>query len=286
MQETASSALVATRLRELLEGRRLSPAQRQVARCVLERPDEVLFASSVELAERAGVSQPSVTRFAAALGFAGYPALRDELRSAAVADRALERAGRSTGAQTMIDAELRQLVRLREQLADELPLARAGHLLATSDPLVVCGLRVSAPLAHLFAFHAAKVVADVRLVVDGGSRADDEIERAADRGATAMLVFALPRHPRELLPLLRNARRKDMQIVLVTDQIVASLCEDATVVLAAGVTTETVFDGLTAPTALTVALLQAMFDALPVDAQRRLDAFEQSALDRNLWATA
>jgi hypothetical protein len=29
-----------------------------------------------------------------------------------------------------------------------------------------------------------------------------------------------------------------------------------------------------------------MFDALPVGAQRRLDAFEQSALDRNLWATA
>lgn len=286
MQQTRSSALVATRLRELLDGRRLSPAQRQVARCVLERPDEVLYASSVELAERAGVSQPSVTRFAAALGFAGYPALRDDLRTAAIGDHSLEVGGRSTAAQMMIDAEVRQLARLRELFADELPLARAGHLLATTDPLVVCGLRVSAPLAHLFAFHAAKVVTDVRLVVDGGSRADDEIERAAEHGATAMVVFALPRHPRELLPLLRGARRKDIKIVLVTDQTLVSLCEDATVVLAAGVTTETVFDGLTAPTALTVALLQAMFDALPVEAQQRLDAFEQSALDRNVWVTA
>ena len=42
------------------------------------------FLSSVALARRAGVSQPSVTRFAAALGFSGYPALREALRMIAL----------------------------------------------------------------------------------------------------------------------------------------------------------------------------------------------------------
>ena len=73
--------------------------------------------------------------------------------------------------------------------------------------------------------------------------------------------------------------------MLVTDQPSSSIAEEATVVLCAGVTTETVFDGIAAPTVLTVALLQAMFDALGPAAHRRLDEFEQSAADRDLWVS-
>ncbi|MEV0582361.1 MurR/RpiR family transcriptional regulator [Nonomuraea sp. NPDC050310] len=67
-------------LEELLAGRRLSPVQRRIALYLSEHLAEAIFLSSVELAERAGVSQPSVTRFAMALGFAGYPELRQALR--------------------------------------------------------------------------------------------------------------------------------------------------------------------------------------------------------------
>ena len=64
----------------LLDGRRLSPVQRRIAHYLSENLDEAIFLSSVELADRAGVSQPSVTRFAMVLGFAGYPELRQALR--------------------------------------------------------------------------------------------------------------------------------------------------------------------------------------------------------------
>ena len=64
----------------LLGGRRLSPAQRRIAQYLLDHMPASAFLSSVALAQRAGVSQPSVTRFAAALGFSGYPALREALR--------------------------------------------------------------------------------------------------------------------------------------------------------------------------------------------------------------
>lgn len=67
-------------LDRLLDGRRLSPAQRRIAHYLAEHLHEAIFLSSVELAERAGVSQPSVTRFAIALGFAGFPDLRHALR--------------------------------------------------------------------------------------------------------------------------------------------------------------------------------------------------------------
>ena len=64
----------------LLDGHRLSPVQRRIAQYLLDHKPDSAFLSSVVLARRAGVSQPSVTRFAAVLGFSGYPAFRDALR--------------------------------------------------------------------------------------------------------------------------------------------------------------------------------------------------------------
>src|SRR6188474_394066 len=70
----------AARLQQLFEGHRLTPTQRRIAHSMVRRAADVPFLSSVELAELAGVSQPSVTRFAVALGHDGYPALRRRLR--------------------------------------------------------------------------------------------------------------------------------------------------------------------------------------------------------------
>jgi DNA-binding MurR/RpiR family transcriptional regulator len=79
--DTAAESGSAARLHRLFEGRRLTPTQRRIAHCLVRQTAEVPFLSSVELAQLAGVSQPSVTRFAMALGYSGYPALRRELRA-------------------------------------------------------------------------------------------------------------------------------------------------------------------------------------------------------------
>src|SRR5436305_14918928 len=65
----------------LLDGVRLTPAQRRIAPCLLERGPRAAYLSSGEVAELAGVSQPSVTRFATALGYDGYPGLRRALQN-------------------------------------------------------------------------------------------------------------------------------------------------------------------------------------------------------------
>ncbi len=85
------------RLLRLFEGHRLTPTQRRIAHCMVRRAPDAPFLSSVELAELAGVSQPSVTRFAVALGFDGYPALRRHLRE--TARRTARRDGRGRGQQ-------------------------------------------------------------------------------------------------------------------------------------------------------------------------------------------
>ena len=123
------------RLQALFEGHRLTPTQRRIAHSMVRRAADVPFLSSVELAELAGVSQPSVTRFAVALGFDGYPALRRHLREVAPAEQPAAAPGSYNEYQQAVEAEIENLRHLAEVLADPAPVARAGRLLAASRPL-------------------------------------------------------------------------------------------------------------------------------------------------------
>lgn len=57
----------------------LRRSERRVADFVLERPEEVLYLSISELAERTATSDPTVLRFCRALGLKGYQEFRIEL---------------------------------------------------------------------------------------------------------------------------------------------------------------------------------------------------------------
>ncbi|MDT0270436.1 MurR/RpiR family transcriptional regulator [Streptomyces sp. DSM 44915] len=272
------------RLAGLFDGHRLTPTQRRIAQVLVRRAEEAPFLSSVELAESAGVSQPSVTRFAVALGFDGYPALRRRLREALRGGDGTPpaEAAEPNVYQQAVLAELAALRRLAAELADPTRLERAGRLLAGSRPLPVLGLRAAAAEARGFAYFAAKVHPDVRLLDEGGSHLADRIEQAADAGAAALLCFALPRYPRELVGALGVARTLGLDVVLVADSPLIPVAEPADQLFTAPVSTALSFDTACGPMLLGRALLEALCDALP-DAQARLERFDTRAADRDVF---
>ncbi|WBB58933.1 MurR/RpiR family transcriptional regulator [Streptomyces sp. WMMC500] len=274
------SADAGARLQKLFEGRRLTPTQRRIAHCMVRRAADAPFLSSVELAGLAGVSQPSVTRFAVALGFDGYPALRRALREAGLG----EPAGRSerNEYQQAVQAEIENLRNLSAFLADPAPVEDAGRLLAASRPLPVLGLRAAAAQARGFAYFAAKVHPDIRVLDEAGSMLDDRVDAAARAGATALLCFALPRHPRELADALRTARATGLTVVTVADSSFTPVAQDSDVLLPAAVGTGLSFDTACGPMLLGRVLLEAMCDGLP-EAQARLEEFDARAAERSLF---
>ncbi|MFI8522515.1 MurR/RpiR family transcriptional regulator [Streptomyces sp. NPDC085481] len=270
----------AGRLQALFEGHRLTPTQRRIAHCMVRRAADVPFLSSVELAELAGVSQPSVTRFAVALGFDGYPALRKHLRES-VPVAAEEATGHNEYQQAVL-AEIENLRHLAELLADPAPVERAGRLLAGSRPLPVLGLRAASSQARGFAYFAAKVHPDVRLLDEGGSMLTDRIDAAVRAGATALLCFALPRHPREVVEALEYARSAGLTVVTVAESAFAPVAAHSDLLIPAAVGTGLAFDTACAPMLLGRVLLEAMADGLP-DAQSRLEEFDAKAAARGLF---
>jgi DNA-binding MurR/RpiR family transcriptional regulator len=227
------------------------------------------------------VSQPSVTRFAMALGFAGYPALRRELRALVDVNATATTVGNAM--QRAVRAEAEHLERLVGQLGDLAPVDAAADILVASRPLPVLGLRAAAPLAGYFGYFAAKVHPDVRVLDSGGTQMLDRLDQARAAGAGAMLAIVLPRYPRETLDAIREATAAGLRVVALTDSAVSPAAEYADVVLPAAVGTQLVFDLHTGPMAMAMVLLQAMCDARPEPVQRRLEEFEATAVRRHIF---
>ncbi|MFI8100933.1 MurR/RpiR family transcriptional regulator [Streptomyces sp. NPDC086023] len=276
----------AERVRGLFDGRRLSPGQRRIAQYLIDHLTEAAFLSITELAERVGVSQPSVTRFATSLGFSGYPALRDALQPIALKAVAGAPEGdenRRNELQAAVDAEIENLENVRRLLADTDQVLGIGRDLARSVPLTVLGLRISVSLAEYFAYAARRIHPDVRLVTRGGSVAYDALLQSRAAGGTWVLAFAMPRHAKETLAAMRAARSAGLRIALITDLTLGPLVDEADVALTAGTGSRLVFDSYAAPGVLAAALLQAMADADPERTQARLEGYEQVAEQHNFF---
>ncbi|WP_433828649.1 MurR/RpiR family transcriptional regulator [Actinoplanes sp. CA-015351] len=266
---------------KLVQGARLTPTQRRIAHCLVEHGAKAAYLSAAEVAELAGVSQPSVTRFAMALGYSGYPALRRELRTLTDGGPA-EPAGQNA-MQRAVAAETDHLRRLGEQLDRLDDVRAAAELLVASRPLPVLGLRAAAPLAAYFGYFAAKAFPDVRVLDGGGTSLLDRLDQARAAGAGAMLAIVLPRYPRETVEAVREAKAAGLAVVAITDSAVSPVAESADVVLPAAVGTQLVFDLHTGPMAMAMVLLQAMCDAAPEPVQRRLEQFEATAAQRHIF---
>ncbi|BCJ44682.1 transcriptional regulator [Actinoplanes ianthinogenes] len=269
------------RVLDLFQGARLTPTQRRIAQILVEHSGKAAYLSAAEVAGLAGVSQPSVTRFAMAVGYPGYPALRRELRALASGAPA-EPAGRN-GMQRAVLAEAEHLRQLADDLGRLEDVRKGAEILAASRPLPVLGLRAAAPLAAYFGYFAAKVFPDVRLLDCGGTGLLDRLDQVRAAGASALLAMVLPRYPRESVAAIREARAAGFAVVAITDSPVSPIAELADVVLPAAVGTRLVFDLHTGPMTMAMVLLEAMCDTAPEPVHRRLEEFEAVASRRGLF---
>ncbi|TXS44875.1 MurR/RpiR family transcriptional regulator [Streptomyces sp. t39] len=280
-QAPVTEAAPADRVRALFGSHRLSPGQRRIAQYMIDHLTEAAFLSITDLAERAGVSQPSVTRFATSLGYSGFPALREALQpialSAVAGVQETREQIRRNELQAAVDAEIDNLESLRRVFADTDQVLDVGRELARSVPLTVLGLRISVSLAEYFAYAARRIHPDVRLVTRGGTVAFDALLQSREAGGSWVLAYAMPRHANETLAALRVARGTGLRVALITDLTLGPLVDEADVTLTAGTGSRLVFDSYAAPAVLSAAVLQAMADADPERTQARLEGYEQVA---------
>ena len=280
---SADRHTIRTEIETRTAGQRLTPAFRRIAQQMVENSGQLGFLSSMELAELANVSQPSVTRFAMALGFDGYHEMRRFLRSPQGSEE-VQPEQETNRYQAAVLAEAANLNELAQSFADKNIIDQFGQALAESRPLAVLGLRASAGLATHFSYFAAKVHPDVRLLAQGGSLIEDQIEQCYAAGGRWMLVFMMPLHPRETLRAIELARHTGMKIALVADAGFNDHEGITDLLITARIFSRLVFDSHAASMAVVSVLLDAMCNAMNGDAQKRLVAIDKSSKRRKVFA--
>lgn len=208
---------------------RFSNSQRALARHIVSDYQSAAFATVSQLAAQTGVSEATIVRFARALGFAGYPALQQEMRRLVRADLRGEerfRLGRTAGAaehtplDVIADKERENIATLC-QTHDRRAFARALQMLGAASEVVVAGTRATAPLARHFWFALGKLGIPAARVTTISPETYDRVSRL-DRHACVM-VIGFPRYLREQVGLLEYAKSRRLATLTVTDSAFSPL---------------------------------------------------------------
>ncbi len=209
----------------------LAGKKRLVAKYVLDNFVEASFLTAAQLAERVGVSEPTVIRLAYDLGFQGFPALKDALQEQVQVQlttvQRLRRGRRigtqSPGMQSLV-AEAKNVDSLVHSI-DVRELGRIAKRLVTSDKVIIVGYKMSSILALYLHMALKKSIDHAVVVTEAAGLFQEELVFAGPESVVVGIAF--PRYTAAVVRDFRQARDRGIRTVAVTDSELSPLVQYA-----------------------------------------------------------
>ena len=243
-------------------GKRLSKGHRRIAEYIVEHYDKAVFMTASRLGENVGVSESTVVRFAAALGYEGYPQLQRSLqelvRHRLTAVQRFEMSSeidRSAVLRTVLKADM-QNIRTTIDEIDADAFDDVVRRMLGAGAIYVMGLRSAAPLAQFLGYYLHYIFDNVHLVSTGSPDVFEEIARVRENDVFIGISF--PRYSTRTLEGMRFAKSRGAQVVGITDGPMSPLKEVAHVCLAARTDMASFVDSLAAPLSVINALIVSL----------------------------
>ncbi|WP_438854509.1 MurR/RpiR family transcriptional regulator [Agromyces sp. M3QZ16-3] len=270
-----------------------SPAERKVARVLLSSYPSAGFETVAKLAARAGVSGPTVLRFANRLGYRGFPdfqqALRDDLDERSASPIELYDRQHLDAS----DGPVPGLRRAASIMADTLgrtfdtlvpgEFERAVDLLcAPRNRVIVAGGRFSGLLARLLAQHLQLIRPGVTALPEHDA---GRIEAMAGlRRGDVVVLFDYRRYEEPTRRLAAAARERKASVVLFTDAWLSPIAGEADVVLPSETDSPSpAFDAMTPVLAIVEALIAECAERLGTAATDRMREVEGAGRELGLY---
>lgn len=270
----------------------LSPQMARLAAFVSERYLQAAFMSARKLAAAAGVSLPTVVRFARLLGYPSFEALRANVQERVNFDltgverlQTIPGRGRSSVAllRRIVEADFQSL-RALGQTFSEPQFERFVRALIAARRVTILGFRYVSPLAAYFAYSLGKVKPDVQAVTRADSSLFDHIRLMSPDDLLVAIAFA--RYPADLVDVAQYARRLPRRLVAITDSALSPLLPLAEVTLFAKANMLDFVGSLAAPAALINCVVSEVGIRLGDRAIKRLQALEESADEAGVYVRA
>ncbi len=240
-----------------------SKGQRRIAGYILSDYDKAAFMTANKLGTVVGVSESTVVRFAAELGYDGYPAMqkalqeivRSKLTSIQRIRASNDRLFGSDVVTTVLQTDMDK-IRSAIESVDRSAFERVVDKLVGAKHIYILGVRSSSFLAGYLNFYFHLIFDNVTLVTSNS--AGDILESILRIGPGDVLIgISFPRYSQSTVKGVRFAHDRGADVVAITDSALSPLYPMASVSLLASSDMISFVDSLVAPLSLLNALIVA-----------------------------
>ncbi len=241
-----------------------SKGQRRIAAYILESYDKAAFLTAGKLGKKVNVSESTVVRFAAELGFDGYPdmqrSLQKMIRNRLTSVQRIEVTNDRIGDQDLVSMVLQSdidKIRMTLEELDRNTFEGAVNAIVGARKIYLIGVRSAAALTTFLHFYLNLIFDNVVLVTaNTGSELFESLLRVGEEDV--VLGISFPRYSSRTVQAMTFARDRGATTIAITDSEASPLAAASKYTLTARSDMASFVDSLVAPLSLVNALLVAV----------------------------
>lgn len=242
----------------------MSKGQKLLAAYITDNYDKAVFLTAAKLGETVGVSESTVVRFAAHLGYKGYPEfqkaleelVRNKLNSIQRMEVTYGRISQSQILETVLQSDADKIKSTMEKI-DQSAFESAVNTILEAKHIYIVGIRSCAPLASFMAFYLNLMFDNVRLLHTSSSSELFEQMVRIDR-EDVIIGISFPRYSMRTLKALEFANNRNAKVITITDSVHSPMNLYSSCNLIADSDMASIVDSLVAPLSVINALIVAL----------------------------
>lgn len=241
-----------------------SKGQKLIGRYILENYDKAAFMTAAKLGQTVKISESTVVRFAAELGYDGYPAMqkamqemiRSKLTTVQRIEVSYDRLGTQDVLEKVVQADMEKLRISLAELSRE-DFSATVEAIVKAKRIYILGVRSSAALSDFLTFYFKLIFDNVCQVQT--SLASEMFEQMLRVGEGDVVVgISFPRYSTRCVRAMEFARDQGATVVAITDSELSPLYDTANYRLLAKSDMASFVDSLVAPLSVINALIVAV----------------------------
>ena len=241
-----------------------SKGQKLIANFILESYDKAAFMTASRLGKTVNVSESTVVRFAAELGYEGYPAmqkaLQEMIRSKLTSVQRIEVSNDRIGDQDVLSMVMQsdiEKIHMTMEETDRAEFDQAVDAIVGARHVYILGVRSAAALASFLGFYFNLIFDHVTMIHSTStSEVFEQMLRVAPGDVVVGISF--PRYSRRTVKAMQFAHDRGATTIALTDSETSPLVQYCTHRLLAKSDMASFVDSLVAPLSLINALIVAI----------------------------
>lgn len=261
---------------------KMSKSHKAIANYILEHFDQAVFMTAAKLGEVLGISESTVVRFAASIGYDGYPQLQKALEECVKGklnnvQRMDSKYGKSSQSEILTSVMNSDVEKLQHTIENLDPAAfdSAVTTILEAETVYVMGLRSNEPLAGFLQFYLNMIRGNVVLVnTTSVSETFEQIIHISEKDCFIGISF--PRYSMRTLKAMEFANDRNAKVIALTDSVHSPMNLYSSCNLLARSDMVSIVDSLVAPLSVINALVVAMCLKRPQEVKRNLERLEET----------